>query len=42
MFTATNNDVAVSLKEGEVISISYDNTDLDSSSDDAKLILTDL
>jgi predicted small secreted protein len=39
-FTATNNDVVVSLKEGEVISISYDNTDNGSSSDDAKLIFT--
>jgi len=39
-YTATNNDVAVSLKEGEVISISYDNTDHGSSSDDAKLIFT--
>jgi hypothetical protein len=39
-FTATNNDVVVNLKEGEVISISYDNTDYDSSSDDAKLIFT--
>ena len=42
MFTATNNDVAVSLKEGEVISIFYDNTDEGSSADDAKLIFTDL
>lgn len=41
-FTATNNDVAVSLKEGEIISISYDNTDYDSSSDDAKLIFEEL
>ncbi|MDQ0154136.1 hypothetical protein [Robertmurraya andreesenii] len=38
MYTATNDDVVVSLKEGEVISISYDNTDHGSSSDDAKLI----
>lgn len=42
MFTATNDDVAVSLKEGEVISISYDNTDYGSSSDDAKLIFAEL
>lgn len=42
MFTATNNDVAVSLKEGEVISISYDNTDYGSSSDDARLIFSEL
>lgn len=42
MLSATNNDVAVSLKEGEVISISYDNTDYGSSSDDAKLIFTEL
>lgn len=41
-FTATNNDVAVSLKEGEVISISYDNTDYDSSSDDARLTFQEL
>ncbi|MFW7374444.1 hypothetical protein [Vagococcus fluvialis] len=40
--TGTNNDVAVSLKDGEVISISYDNTDYGSSSDDAKLIFTKL
>lgn len=40
--TGTNNDVAVSLKNGEVISISYDNTDYGSSSDDAKLIFTKL
>lgn len=40
--TATNNDVAVSLKDGEVISISYDNTDYGSSSDDARLIFTNL
>lgn len=40
--TGTNNDVAVSLKEGEVISISYDNTDHGSSSDDARLIFTEL
>lgn len=39
-FTATNNDLAVSLKEGEIISISYDNTDYGSSSDDARLIFT--
>lgn len=39
--TATNNDVAVSLKDGEVISISYDNTDYGSSSDDAKLIFSE-
>ncbi|MGO3264871.1 MAG: hypothetical protein ACTIKS_10320 [Lactococcus lactis] len=38
--TGTNNDVAVSLKDGEVISISYDNTDYGSSSDDARLIFT--
>ena len=38
--TATHNDVAVSLKDGEVISISYDNTDYGSSSDDAKLIFS--
>lgn len=36
--TATNSDVMVTLKEGEVISISYDNTDYGSSTDDAKLI----
>ncbi|WP_210469092.1 hypothetical protein [Sporosarcina sp. 6E9] len=42
MYTATNDDVAVSLKEGEIISISYDNTDYGSSSDDAKLIFTEL
>lgn len=41
-FTATNNDVVVSLKEGEVISISYDNTDYGSSSDEAKLIFAEL
>ena len=29
-----------SLKEGEIISISYDNTDYGSSSDDARLIFT--
>lgn len=40
-FTATNNDVVVSLKEGEIISISYDNTDYGSSSDDARLIFTE-
>lgn len=40
--TGTNTDVAVSLKEGEVISISYDNTDYGSSSDDARLIFTKL
>lgn len=40
MLTATNNDVLVSLKDGEIISISYDNTDYGSSSDDAKLIFT--
>ncbi|WP_205729355.1 hypothetical protein [Exiguobacterium mexicanum] len=42
MFTATNNDVAVSLKEGEIISISYDNTDYGSSSDDARLVFSEL
>lgn len=41
MYTAVNNDVVVSLREGEVISISYDNTDYGSSSDDAKLIFTE-
>lgn len=42
MYTATNDDVAVSLKEGEIVSISYDNTDHGSSSDDARLIFTEL
>lgn len=36
-FTASNDDVVVSLEEGEIISTSYDNTDYGSSSDDAKL-----
>lgn len=40
--TGSNTDVAVSLKDGEVISISYDNTDYGSSSDDARLIFTKL
>ena len=38
--TATHNVVAVSVQDGEVISISYDNTDYGSSSDDAKLIFS--
>lgn len=42
MFTATHNDVAVSLKDGEVISVNYSNTDYGSSSDDARLIFTPL
>lgn len=42
MFTATNDDVVVSLKEGEIISISYFNTDHGSSSDEAKLIFTEI
>lgn len=42
MLTATNNDVAISLKEGEIASISYDNTDYGSSSDEARLIFTEL
>lgn len=41
-FTAVNDDVAVSLKEGEIISTSYDNTDYGSSSDDAKLEFTEI
>lgn len=41
-FTATNDDVAVSLEEGEIISTSFDNTDYDSSADDAKLELTEI
>lgn len=40
--TGVNTDVAVSLKDGEIISISYDNTDHGSSSDDARLIFTNL
>lgn len=42
MLTGTNDDVAVKLREGEVISISYDNTDYGSSSDDARLIFEGL
>ena len=42
MLTGTNDDVAVKLQEGEVIQISYDNTDYGSSSDDAKLTFTEL
>lgn len=42
MFTAINNDVVVSLKEGEIISTSFDNTDYGSSGDEAKLIFTEL
>jgi len=39
--TAINDDILVSLKEGEIISLSYDNTDYGSSSDEAKLIFTE-
>lgn len=41
MFTATNDDVLVSLKEGEIISLFYDNIDYESSADEAKLIFTE-
>lgn len=41
MYTATNDDVLVSLKEGEIISLFYDNIDYESSADDAKLIFTE-
>lgn len=40
--TSSNNDVVVELNEGEIISVSYDNTDYGSSSDDARLIFTEL
>lgn len=36
-----NTDVVISLKDGEVISTSFDNTDHGTSSDEAKLILTE-
>ncbi len=39
--TGTNNDVVVSLTEGELISISYYNTDHGSSTDEARLIFTE-
>lgn len=42
MLTGTNDDVAVSLEEGEIISIKYDNTDHGSSSDEARLIFAEL
>lgn len=42
IFTSSNDDVVVKLKEGEVISIYYDNTDYGSSSDDARLIFSEL
>lgn len=38
--TAANSDIAVTLKEGEIISINYFNTDYGTSSDDAKLIFS--
>ena len=41
MYTATNDDVLVSLKEGEIISLFYDNIDYESSADEAKLIFTE-
>lgn len=41
-FTATNNDVVVNLKEGEIVSISYTNTDYGSSSDEARLLFSEL
>ncbi len=37
-----NLDVAVKLEEGEIISTSFDNTDHDISSDEARLIFTEL
>ena len=37
-----NLDVAVKLEEGEIISTSFDNTDRDISSDEARLIFTEL
>lgn len=38
MYTATNDDVLVSLKEVEIISLFYDTIDYESSADDARLI----
>lgn len=40
--SGSSDDVAVKLNEGEIISISYDNTDYGSSTDDAKLIFKEL
>lgn len=41
IFTAANDDVLVSLKEGEIISLYFDNIDYESSADDARLIFTE-
>src|SRR5699024_4992747 len=37
-FTPANNDVMVKLKEGEILSLSYNNTDYGTPSDDARLV----
>src|SRR5699024_11325539 len=39
--TATNNDVVIRLKDGEIVSTDFYNTDRDSSTDDARLIFSE-